>query len=72
MTRLVTEWVKVAGDISIIARESGEVWFHCARWSDALPTEGAAWGVCLFLSRLDLGKITELERPRRHPKAFGT
>jgi hypothetical protein len=28
MTRLVTEWVNVAGDISIIARESGEVWFH--------------------------------------------
>src|SRR6202030_3730639 len=28
MTRLVTEWVNVAGDISIIARDSGEVWFH--------------------------------------------
>ena len=28
MARLVTEWVKVRGDISIIARESGEVWFH--------------------------------------------
>jgi hypothetical protein len=28
MARLVTEWVNVAGDISIIARESGEVWFH--------------------------------------------
>ncbi|WP_271581316.1 hypothetical protein [Bradyrhizobium sp. CCBAU 45389] len=28
MTRQVTEWVNVAGDISIIARESGEVWFH--------------------------------------------
>jgi hypothetical protein len=28
MARLVTEWVKVTGDISIIARESGEVWFH--------------------------------------------
>jgi hypothetical protein len=25
---LVTEWVKVTGDISIIACESGEVWFH--------------------------------------------
>jgi hypothetical protein len=24
----VTEWVNVTGDISIIARESGEVWFH--------------------------------------------
>jgi hypothetical protein len=28
MVRLVTEWVQVTGDISIIARESGEVWFH--------------------------------------------
>jgi hypothetical protein len=28
MTQLVTEWVNVAGDVSIIARESGEVWFH--------------------------------------------
>ena len=28
MSRLVTEWVNVTDDISIIARESGEVWFH--------------------------------------------
>jgi hypothetical protein len=28
MAGLVTEWVNVTGDISIIARESGEVWFH--------------------------------------------
>jgi hypothetical protein len=28
MARLVTEWVNVTGDISIIARESGEVWIH--------------------------------------------
>ena len=28
MAQLVTEWVKVTDDISIIARESGEVWFH--------------------------------------------
>jgi pyrroloquinoline quinone (PQQ) biosynthesis protein C len=28
MARLATEWVNVTGDISIIARESGEVWFH--------------------------------------------
>jgi hypothetical protein len=28
MARLITEWVNVAGYISIIARESGEVWFH--------------------------------------------
>jgi len=28
MAQPVTEWVNVKGDISIIARESGEVWFH--------------------------------------------
>jgi len=28
MERLVTEWVNVTRDISIVARESGEVWFH--------------------------------------------
>jgi len=28
MARLVTEWVNVTDNISIIARESGEVWFH--------------------------------------------
>jgi len=28
MARSVTEWVNVKGGISIIARESGEVWFH--------------------------------------------
>jgi hypothetical protein len=28
MERLVTEWVNVTGHISIVARESGEVWFH--------------------------------------------
>lgn len=28
MAALVTEWVNVTDDVSIIARESGEVWFH--------------------------------------------
>ena len=28
MAQLVTEWVNVTGNTSIIARESGEVWFH--------------------------------------------
>jgi hypothetical protein len=28
MAQLVTEWVNIANGISIIARESGEVWFH--------------------------------------------
>jgi hypothetical protein len=30
MARSVTEWVNVTGDISIIARETGEVWFRTA------------------------------------------
>jgi hypothetical protein len=28
MTQSVTEWVNVTGDVTIVARESGEVWFH--------------------------------------------
>jgi hypothetical protein len=28
MARSVTEWVNVTGDVWIVARESGEVWFH--------------------------------------------
>jgi hypothetical protein len=35
MARLVTEWVKVTDDVSIIARESGEVWFHGASGTKA-------------------------------------
>jgi hypothetical protein len=34
MTGLVTEWVNVTGEISIIARESGEVWFHAPRGTE--------------------------------------
>jgi hypothetical protein len=30
----VTEWVNVTGEISIIARESGEVWFHAPRGTE--------------------------------------
>ena len=30
MAQPVIEWVNVTGDVSIIARESGEVWFHTA------------------------------------------
>jgi pyrroloquinoline quinone (PQQ) biosynthesis protein C len=47
MSRSVAEWVNVTDDISIIARESGEVWFH-NRSTDkgqvdpfAAPMEGA-------------------------------
>jgi hypothetical protein len=28
MTRPITEWVNVTGDVCIVARDSGEVWFH--------------------------------------------
>jgi hypothetical protein len=28
MARLLTEWVNVTGNLAIVARESGEVWFH--------------------------------------------
>ena len=47
MTQSVTEWVNVSADISIIARESGEVWFHpqngAQRGQDpfAAPMKGA-------------------------------
>ncbi len=37
MERMVTEWVNVASGISIIARESGEVWFHNGAKEDADP-----------------------------------
>jgi hypothetical protein len=39
MTRMLAEWVEVASGISIVARESGEVWFHTAsgRNGDADP-----------------------------------
>ena len=43
MSKTVTEWVNVAGDISIIARQSGEVWFHTKQENDpfAAPMTGA-------------------------------
>ena len=47
MARPVTEWVNVTGDVSIIARESGEVWFHNASGTNeevdpfATPMTGA-------------------------------
>jgi len=37
MARMVTEWVNVGGDVSIIARESGEVWFHNQRGTERGP-----------------------------------
>jgi hypothetical protein len=43
MSKMITEWVNVVGDISIIARESGEVWFHTKQEHDpfAAPMTGA-------------------------------
>jgi hypothetical protein len=35
MVHSVTEWVRVAGDTAIIARESGEVWFHALDGGEA-------------------------------------
>lgn len=35
MAKLVTEWVNVTDDVTIIARESGEVWFHKPNAPDA-------------------------------------
>jgi hypothetical protein len=39
MVHPVTEWVRVAGETAIIARESGEVWFHAldGREAEAAP-----------------------------------
>jgi pyrroloquinoline quinone (PQQ) biosynthesis protein C len=34
MAQPATEWVHVTGDLSIIARESGEVWFHTQSGTD--------------------------------------
>jgi hypothetical protein len=47
MARLVSEWVEVSCGISVIARESGEVWFHAAGGAKgeinpfAMPMTGA-------------------------------
>ena len=47
MSRPVAEWVNVTDDISIVARESGEVWFHNRSEANsrpdpfAVPMEGA-------------------------------
>jgi hypothetical protein len=42
MVHSVTEWVRVAGETVIIARESGEVWFHAL---DGQEAEAAAFAV---------------------------
>jgi|SRR5262245_31469329 len=45
MTRSITEWVNVTNDVSIIARESGEVWFHTPSSSNLDPFATPMTGV---------------------------
>ena len=42
MSRPVAEWVNVTDDISIVARESGEVWFHNRSEANSRPDPFAA------------------------------
>ena len=75
MARLVTEWVNVTGDISIIARESGEVWFHAPSGTKedvnpfATPMTGlgsAGSTVGLLDGALNLG-FARIEKRLAHP-----
>jgi hypothetical protein len=76
MTRLVTEWVNVNGNISIIARESGEVWFHTSSGKGdvdpfAAPMTGVgATGstVRLLDGAINLG-FAGIEKRRARPEA---
>jgi hypothetical protein len=56
MARPITEWVTVKGDVSIIARESGEVWFHTPNGSkeDAGPFAMPMTGVGTLGSTIGL------------------
>jgi hypothetical protein len=75
MRQLITEWVNVRADISIIARESGEVWFHNPSSKGGVdpfvtPMRGAgAMGstVGLLDGALNLG-FTEIEKRLARPK----
>jgi hypothetical protein len=44
MTRSITEWVNLEGDKSIIARDSGEVWFRTPGGADSDPFKAAMTG----------------------------
>jgi hypothetical protein len=76
MAQPVTEWVNVTGDISIIARESGEVWFHTRKGTKAdvdpfaAPMTGA--GSLGSTARLLDGAINlafaEIEKRLAHPE----
>src|SRR5262245_64888093 len=76
MARLVTEWVNVTGDISIIARESGEVWFHTPSGTNetaypfAMPMTGvgsAGSTVGLLDGAINLG-FAGIEKNLAHPE----
>ncbi len=76
MARLVTEWVNVTGDTSIIARESGEVWFHTRKGTKegvdpfATPMTGAGAAgstVNLLDGAINLG-FTKIEKRLAHPE----
>ena len=78
MSRPVAEWVNVTDDISIVARESGEVWFHNRSGSKrrpdpfAAPMEGAgAPGSTIGLldGAINLGVFNGIEKPARAPGA---
>lgn len=75
MTRQVTEWVNIAGDTSIIARESGEVWFHTPGGAEvemnpfSAPMTGvgsAGSTIGLLDGAINLGFAT-IERKLAHP-----
>jgi hypothetical protein len=76
MARLVTEWVNVTGEISIIARESGEVWFHTPSgtkehvdpFATPMTGEGAAGSTVRLLDgALNLG-FAEIEKRLARPE----
>jgi hypothetical protein len=54
MARLITEWVNIPGDISIIARESGEVWFHTPSGTRQDPFASPMTGVGAMGSTIGL------------------
>jgi hypothetical protein len=75
MARLVTEWVNVTGDVWIIARESGEVWFHTPsgtkedRYPFAMPMTGVGTvgsTVGLLDGAINLG-FAGIEKCLAHP-----
>src|SRR5215472_5849340 len=76
MAQVVTEWVNITDDISIIARESGEVWFHTRKGTKegadpfATPmTGGGAAGstISLLDGAINLG-FNKIEKRLAHPE----